>query len=294
MVLHHSDMTIHRVDTPAALAALNAQLGSLDRVVGCMDAEWRPDDPRSQVSIISYSFSEQTVRSSDTVYLLDALALSSRCPDLFGRWLRDTLRGRLTVGFGVRGDLLKLCWSYPCLLMDPSTGSFLVPYQCLDLQQGNQGLAAALEQIGVEIDKGLQCSAWHERPLSEEQMVYAAKDAHVLWHLLPRIADAPHLSPNCCGAMCVWGSRDVAAAVEVIPSGEVVCVGDDHSASSECTSQSVVKTLAVVDSKGAMHLCVVPAAERLDLKRNGELWWVYGFIVGAVSLLGSVTVYPQP
>ena len=45
-------------------------------------------------------------------------------------------------------------------------------------------------QLGISLDKSLQCSAWGSRPLSPEQMKYAALDAAVLLMLLDSIIAA--------------------------------------------------------------------------------------------------------
>lgn len=56
------------------------------------------------------------------------------------------------------------------------------------------GLADTVAQVlGCELDKAMQCSAWSERPLSEEQLQYAAKDAAVLHELYERVCAAPQL-----------------------------------------------------------------------------------------------------
>ena len=51
--------------------------------------------------------------------------------------------------------------------------------------------------LGVPLDKTEQCSAWHKRPLSDAQLVYAATDAAVLLALLDAFATAaqPQIFP---------------------------------------------------------------------------------------------------
>ena len=51
------------------------------------------------------------------------------------------------------------------------------------------GLADTVFQVlGFKMDKAMQCSSWSDRPLSEAQLYYAAKDAIVLHSLYERIA----------------------------------------------------------------------------------------------------------
>ena len=50
-------------------------------------------------------------------------------------------------------------------------------------------LADTISQVlGFKLDKAMQCSSWSDRPLSEAQLQYAAKDAMVLHSLYERIA----------------------------------------------------------------------------------------------------------
>lgn len=57
---------------------------------------------------------------------------------------------------------------------------------------GGHGLAAVAErELGVQMDKREQCSNWARRPLSEEQMNYAALDAEVLVGLVGRLRPQP-------------------------------------------------------------------------------------------------------
>jgi hypothetical protein len=54
------------------------------------------------------------------------------------------------------------------------------------------GMVALL--LGKPLDKTEQCSAWHERPLSERQLAYAACDAAVLLALLDHLLK--HVAPS--------------------------------------------------------------------------------------------------
>ena len=62
---------------------------------------------------------------------------------------------------------------------------------CLPWQETGTGLSGIVEgQLGMRLDKGLQCSSWGLRPLSPEQLHYAALDAAVLLMLLDSIIAA--------------------------------------------------------------------------------------------------------
>lgn len=59
------------------------------------------------------------------------------------------------------------------------------------VQDTGRGLSGVVEgQLGVCLDKSLQCSSWGSRPLSPEQLNYAALDAAVLLMLLDSIIAA--------------------------------------------------------------------------------------------------------
>ena len=56
------------------------------------------------------------------------------------------------------------------------------------MQVTGTGLSGVVEaQLGVCLDKSLQCSSWGSRPLSPEQLQYAALDAAVLLMLLDNV-----------------------------------------------------------------------------------------------------------
>ena len=62
---------------------------------------------------------------------------------------------------------------------------------CPLLQAGLPGLSGLVQaQLGLPLDKSLQCSAWGGRPLAPEQLRYAATDAAVLLALLASLAEA--------------------------------------------------------------------------------------------------------
>lgn len=61
----------------------------------------------------------------------------------------------------------------------------------LPWQENGRGLSGIVDgQLGMSLDKGLQCSSWGLRPLSLEQLHYAALDAAVLLMLLDSIIAA--------------------------------------------------------------------------------------------------------
>jgi hypothetical protein len=103
-----------------------------------------------------------------------------------------TDRSIVKLGWQVGGDLKRLADSYPQLLPGSSTGSppgwdvqALVDLQQLVAPSNPRKFQPSLSSVvrrvcGLPLDKGQQMSDWGERPLTREQLQYAAVDAHVL------------------------------------------------------------------------------------------------------------------
>ncbi|KAI5081787.1 hypothetical protein GOP47_0001530 [Adiantum capillus-veneris] len=97
----------------------------------------------------------------------------------------------LKLGFKFKQDLVNLSKSFPgpdahsCFdKVDPylDIGKLFLEVCGWDRKQSNSMSLAAIceEVVGYTLCKDLQCSNWEQRPLSEEQQVYAAADAHCL------------------------------------------------------------------------------------------------------------------
>lgn len=95
----------------------------------------------------------------------------------------------------MRGDFDRLRESFPdsyhycdiCNFLDLKDKKY--QQEALDTGSCNKGgLSALLRSLcGFELDKSMQVSDWAERPLSEHQILYAAKDAFCLicvWDML--------------------------------------------------------------------------------------------------------------
>jgi 3'-5' exonuclease len=179
-----------------------------DRVVG-IDVEWRPFStgmPPSPCSLLQ-------IGNRSHCFLFDLLALeqyiapdrfvpyakggediklmserpSPRCrsdafeafSSLMLRVLRDPSIVKL--GFGLLGDFKRLESSYP----DSGLYDFSLVENISDISMSVHGQGKGLSAVssallGKPVDKMYQLSDWQKRPLTEDQIVYAATDAAVL------------------------------------------------------------------------------------------------------------------
>ena len=96
----------------------------------------------------------------------------------------------VVLGFGLRGDLMRLAESYPRLLAPLCSAAV----NLVDLQERASAMAGPLHEHKLKqrqprslkhlceqilegtLDKQEQCSDWSRRPLTERQQVYAAQD----------------------------------------------------------------------------------------------------------------------
>ena len=189
-----NDVVTHYIVTPAELTECTQEL--LKRGGVCaVDAEWEPfsadQKEPSPVSLL------QIAIPAGKIWLLDMLALAS-ADTTGGRlaleqfWRIFTSSELVVVGFGLAGDLGRLCSSYPTLLRSRCCHRALELQHILEvlrrrvttspMPKGLQGVCKLL--LGHDVDKSEQTSHWGQRPLSDKQKQYAATDAHVLLPLL--------------------------------------------------------------------------------------------------------------
>jgi len=184
------------------------------RVFG-LDVEWRPHLEKKS-GMKKHRRSAQTLEPCATLQIstdvaaviFDLLALGPKDSvgsEEFSKLVASVFRDPtyLKLGFGLRHDLQRLAESYPHL------GCFARIDQVLDVQDawvqvadgaGACGLSMLCERhLGKPLSKRLQTSDWGARPLSREQVEYAALDAYCLIGLAEALpADARQL----CGFEC--------------------------------------------------------------------------------------------
>ncbi|XP_027332171.1 exonuclease mut-7 homolog [Abrus precatorius] len=151
-----------------------------------LDAEWKP--VRTLQALFPTVSLLQIACGDCGVFVLDFLSLPL---SLLSEPLRQLLVSPdiLKLGFGFKQDLVYLSSTFS------SQGGFdkVEPYLDIrsvynHLQHNNKHVPKQIkslsticgEVLGFSLSKELQCSDWSCRPLSEEQITYAAMDAHCL------------------------------------------------------------------------------------------------------------------
>ncbi|CAK4647469.1 unnamed protein product, partial [Aphanomyces euteiches] len=305
--------SVRVVDTEEGVDELLSFEQALSRdgrhVVG-MDCEWRPANMSQancrQVEVLQLAF------SGGVVFVLDCAALSD---DSMERVLHSVMNAKniLLSGFSVAGDVQRLRAAYPSLECLTN---------CVEVRRaavarvGNVvqtwGLAAlASTYLGIEVAKDQQVSDWAYRPLSSEQVAYAAMDAHcarllLIYFVLDLVESVEPLVKESQHIWTPWLMRernlssylqesDVAAAVE-----ELGLSGKFHSNVDDGVG---AKTVAFVsyDASTPHYFAVVVALSktidmellsravgctRLALASDADLLHVFGYIRGCIGPIG--------
>ncbi|XP_022159873.1 uncharacterized protein LOC111026160 [Momordica charantia] len=156
------------------------------KVVG-VDCEWKPNHIKgskpNKVSIMQ-------IASEKMVFVFDLIKLYNDVPDILDNCLTRILQSSsiLKLGYNFQCDTKQLSHSYE-------------PLQCfkryemlLDIQSvfkehrgGLSGLAKKI--LGAGLNKTRRNSDWEQRPLTVNQLEYAALDAVVLVHIFRHVRD---------------------------------------------------------------------------------------------------------
>ena len=173
----------------ACTAALSGDIdgGSAGGVVCAIDAEWEPfssSEPPTKVSLLQLA-------TADQIFLVDMLAVATTDSEELQAFWHVLCTEILVVGFGISGDLTRICQSYPQLsrcfhrsVELQKVINALIASNVLDESVG-RGLGGACQALlHKDVSKAEQTSHWGNRPLSASQRQYAATDAYVLLPLL--------------------------------------------------------------------------------------------------------------
>lgn len=205
------------IHTPAQILQDVAPRLRSATVIG-LDAEWRPSSSGKETTSKRPATVLQ-LATWDTVYVVDLMALTQGEEDDSHRLaaasaIFDALQRRscTVIGFGSpQEDIDRVHWalyrtdSEREMRADAQSSHRLrLSSRVVDLQSlfiasqvaafhidDSLGRAQKLPSLsnvsrmvlGAPLDKSMQLSNWHERPLSHEQIRYAAMDAHVLLRL---------------------------------------------------------------------------------------------------------------
>ncbi|EPS66927.1 hypothetical protein M569_07843, partial [Genlisea aurea] len=150
------------------------------KVVG-VDCEWKPNYEKgkapSKVSIMQ-------IASEKKVYIFDLIKLYDDAPAVLDQCLAQVLQspGILKLGYNFQCDVRQLAESYGGM------SCFNCFDMLLDIQnvfkEPKGGLSGLAEKIlGTGLNKTRRNSNWEQRPLTQNQIEYAALDAAVLVHI---------------------------------------------------------------------------------------------------------------
>ncbi|XP_043722158.1 uncharacterized protein LOC122669456 isoform X2 [Telopea speciosissima] len=154
------------------------------KVVG-IDCEWKPNyekgSPPNKVSIMQ-------IASEKTVFIIDLIRLFKDEPKALDSCLKRILHSPniLKLGYNLQCDLKQLAHSYGGL------ECFKHYEMLLDIQnvfkEARGGLSGLAQKIlGAGLNKTRRNSDWEQRPLSQNQLEYAALDAAVLVHIFRHV-----------------------------------------------------------------------------------------------------------
>ncbi|GLT47671.1 hypothetical protein SLA2020_213470 [Shorea laevis] len=154
------------------------------KVIG-LDCEWKPNyEKGSQPNKVSI----MQIASDRMVFIFDLIKLYENVPDALDNCLIRILQSSriLKLGYNFQCDMKQLAHSYGDL------ECFKYCEMLLDVQnvfkEPRGGLSGLAEKIlGVGLNKTRRNSNWEQRPLSKNQLEYAALDAVVLIHIFRRV-----------------------------------------------------------------------------------------------------------
>lgn len=176
------------------------------KVVG-IDCEWKPNYVKgskpNKVSIMQ-------IASENRAYIFDLIKLHDDVPVELNNCFRNILCSPniLKLGYNLQCDLHQLSQSYGDL------ECFRYYEMLLDVQklfnESGGGLSGLAEKVlGAGLNKTRRNSNWEQRPLSQNQMEYAALDAAVLVHIFHCIYNQPHSTFKAVQSKAEWKSHIV-------------------------------------------------------------------------------------
>ncbi|XP_010414976.1 PREDICTED: uncharacterized protein LOC104701044 [Camelina sativa] len=158
------------------------------RVVG-IDCEWKPiyikGSKPSKVSIMQ-------IGTDTKIFILDLIKLYDDASEILDNCLGQILQSYsiLKLGYSFQCDIKQLALSYGDLECFKRYG-MLLDIQNL-FKETCGGLAGLTKKIlGVSLNKTRRNSDWEQRPLTQNQLEYAALDAAVLIHIFRHVRDHP-------------------------------------------------------------------------------------------------------
>ncbi|XP_021283450.1 uncharacterized protein LOC110415968 isoform X2 [Herrania umbratica] len=159
------------------------------KVVG-LDCEWKPNYVKgskpNKVSIMQ-------IASDKMVFIFDLIKLYKDVPDVLDKCLSRILKSPriLKLGYNFQCDVKQLAQSYGDLECFKSYNMLLdIQNVFKDPRGGLSGLAEKI--LGAGLNKTRRNSDWEQRPLTQNQLEYAALDAAVLIQIFFHVRDHSH------------------------------------------------------------------------------------------------------
>ncbi|KAL2941153.1 Exonuclease mut-7-like protein [Bienertia sinuspersici] len=228
------------------------------KVVG-VDCEWKPNyvkgNKGNKVSIMQ-------IASEKVAFIFDLIKLYDDAPDIMNSCLIRILHSPriLKLGYNFQCDMHQLARSYQKL------DCFKRYEMLLDIQKVFKepcgGLSGLVKKIlGTGLNKTRRNSNWELRPLSQQQLEYAALDAVVLVHLFHHIGNSQPADIQDKNVKMEWKSHIVSAPAK--------------SNSNESLFKAVIGIWGVDRSQAArLHILATPRChgrKTLEVRRNLKL-----------------------
>ncbi|CAN8241377.1 unnamed protein product [Cochlearia groenlandica] len=188
--LHLNDLAVEDVVWVDEVNGLRQATSFLDecKVVG-LDCEWKPNYMKgskpNKVSIMQ-------IGSDSKVFILDLIKLYNDASETLDSCLSQILQSysTLKLGYNFQCDIKQLAVSYGDLECFKSYDMLLDIQNVFKETCG--GLSGLTKKIlGVGLNKTRRNSDWEQRPLTQNQLEYAALDAAVLVHIFRHVRDHP-------------------------------------------------------------------------------------------------------
>eukprot|EP00934_Nitzschia_sp_Nitz4_P002018 Nitzschia sp. Nitz4//scaffold334_size18717//4148//5962//NITZ4_008760-RA/size18717-processed-gene-0.10-mRNA-1//1//CDS//3329548245//2018//frame0 len=164
-----------------------------------MDTEWTArEDGTTVIALIQLAVLSSNYSSGVEVWIVDALTPDPVFQQQAKEWVQQWMETPVVlVGFAMNQDLVFLQnWCDPqglaplprCTLLDVQ---WLMVHEDASKTGSLPSLKSCVERYSnIPLSKEQQCSEWGTRPLSKEQVDYAALDAAVLFYLLASYLDS--------------------------------------------------------------------------------------------------------
>ncbi|KAK1291904.1 hypothetical protein QJS10_CPB17g01166 [Acorus calamus] len=207
--LHHTELSLEAISWVDGIDGLS---NAMDHIEGCkvvgVDCEWKPNYEKgsrpNKVSIMQ-------IASEKRVFIFDLIKLYEDEPKALNNCFKRILQSSkiLKLGYNLQCDLHHLSYSYGDL------ECFKHFEMLLDIQKlfkdPKGGLSALTEKIlGAGLNKTRRNSNWEQRPLSQNQIEYAALDAAVLVRIFHHVrAQSQPTDAEGEGAKMGWKSHIV-------------------------------------------------------------------------------------